>query len=120
MLFRSQYIQSRASTSYNRMVTNYDYVIKKLGLDAKKVLDAVREHLYENPYCDQKNGLIDGLAKGGIKDKHGKPLKESVLNSLIKAIECTDATYSWSGTEYVVTKSKEQLLDEWLANNDVI
>lgn len=114
-----QYMQSRASTDYNRMVTNYDYVIKKLGLDAKKVLDAVREHLYEKPYCDQKNGLIDGLAKGGIKDKHGKPLKESVLNSLIKTIECTDATYSWNGTKYV-TKSKEQLLDEWLANNDVI
>ena len=114
-----QYMQSRASTSYNRMVTNYDYVIKKLGLDAKKVLDAVREHLYEKPYCDQKNGLIDGLAKGGIKDKHGKPLKKSVLNSLIKTIECTDATYSWNGTKYV-TKSKEQVLDEWLANNDVI
>ena len=31
-----QYMQSRASTGYNRMVTNYDYVIKKLGLDAKK------------------------------------------------------------------------------------
>ena len=114
-----QYMQSRASTGYNRMVTNYDYVIKKLGLDAKKVLDAVREHLYEKPYCDQKNGLIDGLAKGGIKDKHGKPLKKSVLNSLIKTIECTDATYSWNGTKYV-TKSKEQVLDEWLANNDVI
>lgn len=114
-----QYIQSRASTGYNRMVTNYDYVIKKLGLDAKKVLDAVREHLYEKPYCDQKNGLIDGLAKGGIKDKHGKPLKKSVLNSLIKTIECTDATYSWNGTKYVA-KSKEQVLDEWLANNDVI
>lgn len=114
-----QYMQSRASTGYNRMVTNYDYVIKKLGLDAKKVLDAVREHLYEKPYCDQKNGLIDGLSKGGIKDKHGKPLKKSVLNSLIKTIECTDATYSWNGTKYV-TKSKEQVLDEWLANNDVI
>jgi hypothetical protein len=114
-----QYMQSRASTGYNRMVTNYDYVIKKLGLDAKKVLDVVREHLYEKPYCDQKNGLIDGLAKGGIKDKHGKPLKKSVLNSLIKTIECTDATYSWNGTKYV-TKSKEQVLDEWLANNDVI
>lgn len=114
-----QYMQSRASTGYNRMVTNYDYVIKKLGLDAKKVLDAVREHLYEKPYCDQKNGLIDGLSKGGIKDKNGKPLKKSVLNSLIKTIECTDATYSWNGTKYI-TKSKEQVLDEWLANNDVI
>lgn len=67
----------------------------------------------------KKNGLIDGLSKGGIKDKHGKPLKKSVLNSLIKTIECTDATYSWNGTKYV-TKSKEQVLDEWLANNDVI
>jgi hypothetical protein len=41
------------------------------------------------------------------------------VNSLIKTIECTDATYSWNGTKYV-TKSKEQVLDEWLANNDVI
>lgn len=66
------------------MVTNYDWVVSKLGLDENKVLDAVRKHLYKEAYKDQQSGLIEGLVEGGIKDKNGDPLKKSVLKSFVE------------------------------------
>lgn len=115
-----QYIKSRDTTGYNDMVTNYDYVVTKLGLKEKKVLDAVRSHLYNKPYNDQQSGLIDGLIKGGIKDKYGNKLKKSVVKSLVNIIRSTKHTIAWNGYSYTITKTKEQNLDEWLKANNII
>ena len=115
-----QYIKSRDTTGYNDMVTNYDYVVTKLGLKEKKVLDAVRSHLYNKPYNDQQSGLIDGLIKGGIKDKYGNKLKKSVVKSLVNIIHSTKHTIAWNGYSYTITKTKEQNLDEWLKANNII
>lgn len=93
------------------MVTNYDYVVTKLKLKEKKVLDAVRSHLYNKPYNDQQNGLINGLIKGGIKDKDGKKLKKSVVKSLVGIIRSTQNSAS---------QTKEQILDDWLKANKII
>lgn len=115
-----QFMKSRDSTGYNDMVTNYDYVITKLGLKEKKVLDAVRSHLYNKPYNDQQSGLIDGLIKGGIKDKDGNKLKKSVVKSLVGIIRSTTHTLVWNGSSYTISKTKEQSLDEWLRANNII
>ena len=114
-----QFMKSRDSTGYNEMVTNYDYVILKLNLDEKKVLDAVRDHLYNKPYRDQKAGLIDGLVKAGIKDKNGKPLKKSVVSSLVGQIQLTKAS-SCLVCGRVINKTKEQILDDWMRSNGII
>lgn len=106
-----QFMKSRDSTGYNDMVTNYDYVVTKLKLKEKKVLDAVRSHLYNKPYNDQQNGLINGLIKGGIKDKDGKKLKKSVVKSLVGIIRSTQNSAS---------QTKEQILDDWLKANNII
>ena len=115
-----QYIKSRITTGYNDMVTNYDYVVTKLGLKEKKVLDTVRSHLYNQSYTDQENGLIDGLVKGGIKDKYGKKLKRSVVKALIDNIRSTENEYGWKNKKWSITKTKEQILDEWLKTNNII
>lgn len=106
-----QFMKSRDSTGYNDMVTNYDYVVTKLKLKEKKVLDAVRSHLYNKPYNDQQNGLINGLIKGGIKDKDRKKLKKSVVKSLVGIIRSTQNSAS---------QTKEQILDDWLKANNII
>ena len=112
-------MKTRDTTGYNDMVTNYDYVVTKLGLDEKKVLDAVRKHLYNEPYNDQQSGLIEGLVKGGIKDKNGKPLKKSVLKSLVGQIRTMR-----NGGKYIATgfkaMTKEELLEDWLKANGII
>ena len=114
-----QFMKTRDTTGYNDMVTNYDYVVTKLGLDEKKVLDAVRKHLYNEPYNDQQSGLIEGLVKGGIKDKNGKPLKKSVLKSLVGQIRTMR-----NGGKYIATgfkaMTKEELLEDWLKANGII
>lgn len=115
-----QYIKSRITTGYNDMVTNYDYIVTKLGLSEKKVLDTVRSHLYNQSYTDQENGLIDGLVKGGIKDKYGKKLKRSVVKALIDNIRSTENEYGWKNKKWSITKTKEQILDEWLKTNNII
>lgn len=115
-----QFMKTRDTTGYNDMVTNYDYVVTKLGLKEKKVLDAVRSHLYNKPYNDQQNGLIDGLVKGDIKDKDGKKLKKSVVKALVGIIRSTEHTRVWNGSTYTITKAKEVKLDEWLKANNII
>lgn len=115
-----QYIKSRITTGYNDMVTNYDYIVTKLGLSFQKVLDTVRSHLYNQSYTDQENGLIDGLVKGGIKDKYGKKLKRSVVKALIDNIRSTENGYGWKNKKWSITKTKEQILDEWLKTNNII
>ena len=78
-----KFINNRASTGYNRMVNAYDGVITACGLDAAKVLDAVRTHLFNETYTDQVTGLKKGLAAGGLKHLDGKPAKASELTRIV-------------------------------------
>lgn len=99
-----QYITNRYSTGYNRMVNNYDFVIQRLGLDADKVLAAVRKNLYNEVYSDQQTGLRQGLIDGGIKRADGSKVKISELNKILKY--CKD---TGQGT-----------LENWLKSNGFI
>ena len=99
-----QYITNRDSTGYNRMVNNYDFVIQRLGLDADKVLAAVRKNLYNEVYSDQQTGLRQGLIDGGIKRTDGSKVKISELNKILKY--CKD---TGQGT-----------LENWLKSNGFI
>lgn len=99
-----QYITNRNSTGYNRMVNNYDFVIQRLGLDADKVLAAVRKDLYNEVYSDQQTGLRQGLIDGGIKRADGSKVKISELNKILKY--CKD---TGQGT-----------LENWLKSNGFI
>lgn len=99
-----QYITNRDSTGYNRMVNNYDFVIQRLGLDADKVLAAVRKNLYNEVYSDQQTGLRQGLIDGGIKRADGSKVKISELNKILKY--CKD---TGQGT-----------LENWLKSNGFI
>lgn len=99
-----QYITNRNSTGYNRMVNNYDFVIQRLGLDADKVLAAVRKNLYNEVYSDQQTGLRQGLIDGGIKRADGSKVKISELNKILKY--CKD---TGQGT-----------LENWLKSNGFI
>ena len=81
-----QFISNRISTGYNDMVNSYDFVIKRLGLDFDKVLEAVRRNLFNEVYSDQKTGLKNGLINGGIKRLDGKKIKRSELNELLSVI----------------------------------
>lgn len=83
-----EFITNRASTGYNRMVTNYDHIIKQCGLDEAKVLDAVRDNLFNVGYDKQFEGLRNGLKAGGIKRLDGKKLSDADINKLLRA--CRD------------------------------
>ncbi len=80
---QDQFINNRASTGYNGMVKAYDSVITKCSLDADKVLDGVRKHLYNEKYTDQLTGLKNGLIAGGLKHLDGTPAKPSELNKIL-------------------------------------
>ena len=77
---------------YNNMVNNYDFVIKRLGLDFDKVLESVRRNLFNEVYSDQKTGLKNGLINGGIKRLDGKKIKETELNKLLSVIRGNSQT----------------------------
>lgn len=114
----SEFMISRTSTGYNAMVTNYGYVISKLGLDENEVLKSVKKHLFESSYAQQKEGLINGLIDGGIKDNNGVLPKKSVLNDLVVAIKDICDKYVFVNGRYVL-KTKESLLDDWLRTHNL-
>lgn len=89
---QDQFINNRASTGYNGMVNAYDSVIKKCSLDADKVLDGVRKHLYNEKYTDQLTGLKNGLIAGGLKHLDGTPAKPSELNKILTLCKSGDTT----------------------------
>lgn len=114
-----EFIKDRSSTNYNDMVTNYDWVVSRLGLDEQKVLDAVRSHLYDKPYNSQIDGLVEGLMRGGIKGKGGKPLKERLVKSLVIQIREGKTGVIYTPTGYKVM-TKEEKLEKWMADNHII
>ena len=89
---QTQFINNRDSTGYNRMVNNYDFVIKRLGLDFDKVFAEVRRNLFNEVYSDQQVGLRQGLINGGIKRLDGKKVKLSELNKLLSIIRGNSQT----------------------------
>ena len=111
---------NRNSTGYNPMVTNFDYVIKRLGLEHDKVLATVRKHLFTAKYNDQEAGLKQGLLDGGLsyftKDgKKPKAIKKSDLNALVKLIRTQEyGAYDW-GTK--TTTTKEAIIEKWLIDH---
>lgn len=87
-----QFIDNRVSTGYNTMVTNYDFVITRLGLDRDKVIEEVRRSLFSDAYTDQQKGLRQGLINGGIKRLDGKKVKLTELNKLLSVIRDNSRT----------------------------
>lgn len=87
-----QFIDNRNSTGYNRMVNNYDWVIKRLGLDFNKVLAEVKRNLFNEVYSDQATGLKNGLITGGIKRLDGKKVKTSDLNKILSLCKDCNTT----------------------------
>ena len=82
-----QFMTNRSSTGYNRMVNNFDGVVKKLGLDEAKVLEAIRKHLFTEDYATNLDGLYKGLVAGGIKKADGTMPKVSEIKELIRTCE---------------------------------
>lgn len=81
-------MENRKSTGYNRMVNNFQKIVEKTGLKKEKVSELVQKHLFNEPYTDQKTGLVNALA--GAKKADGSALKKAELNSLIR--ECDERT----------------------------
>ncbi|MCM1165180.1 MAG: hypothetical protein NC401_04105 [Ruminococcus sp.] len=113
----------RNSTNYNEMVTNYDFVITKLGLSHSKTLASVRKHLFSGAYNDQQTGLGQGLLDGGLKYANGKAVKKSDLNALLKLIRTTESdvrTYDTKQGKFVITKTRQDIIVEWLKEKGFI
>ena len=52
----------------------FQIIVDQTGADADSVLAAVREHLFTQPYNEQKDGLVAALIKGGAHKADGKKL----------------------------------------------
>ena len=87
-----QFINNRSSTGYNRMVCNFDSVVKTLGLDEAKVLATVRKHLFTADYSTQEKGLKDALIAGGLKKVDGSAPKAGELTELLRVCRTESAT----------------------------
>ena len=118
-----EFQNNRASTGYNAMVTNYDFIIDILKLDRNKVYSTVRKYLFTERYDTQVEGLKQGLIDGGIhyltKDKKGnfKPLSKSDLSGLLRMIESCRDGYDFSTH---TRSTKEQYLTIWLKDHDIL
>lgn len=55
----------RNNTGYNPWVLAYQKIIEDYGLDKEKVLSVVKDHLFNEPYTKQKDGLINALVEAG-------------------------------------------------------
>lgn len=81
-----EFITNRASTGYNRRVLGYDFVIQKLGLDAKKVLDSAKKNLFALKYSEQETTATQALLDGGLdkfKGVNGKKLGKAQIKKLV-------------------------------------
>lgn len=65
------FMDNRKSTGYNRWVRNFCKAIEQTGANADNVLSAVREHLFSQPYNEQKDGLVNALLQGGAHTAAG-------------------------------------------------
>ena len=82
----AEFITNRASTGYNQRVLGYDFVIQKLGLDAKKVLDSAKKNLFTLKYSEQETTARQALLDGGLdtfKGANGKKIDKAQLNKIV-------------------------------------
>lgn len=80
-LQHSEFVTNRISTGYNMRVNNYQKIIGNTGLDREKVAEKVKKHLFDEPYRDQKTGLINALEGAVKKDK--KKLTKKEITKLV-------------------------------------
>lgn len=81
-----EFINNRKSTGYNRRVLGYDFVISRLGLDARKVLASAKKNLFELKYTEQDTTAIQALLDGGLdkfKRVDGKPIGMAQLKKIV-------------------------------------
>lgn len=81
-----EFINNRKSTGYNRRVLGYDFVISRLGLDARKVLASAKKNLFELKYTEQETTAIQALLDGGLdkyKCPNGKVIGKAKINKII-------------------------------------
>jgi hypothetical protein len=79
-----EFMDDRQSTGYNTWVRNYCSLIRKTGADPDKVLDAVREHLFNEHYSQQAAGLVKAIKDSGATKADGTPLKVTEIKTLVK------------------------------------
>ncbi len=77
-LEHTELTESRDNTSYNRMVVNYDKLIKWADADPEKVLDDVKKTLVEDKYTEQMKGLV-----AAVRDNSKFEIKEKNIEGLI-------------------------------------
>ncbi|MDV3880734.1 hypothetical protein BAS06_09395 [Elizabethkingia miricola] len=77
-LQNKELVDNRDNTGYNKMVVNYDKIIKWSDSDPKKVLNTVKEHLIEGRYDDQMTGLVKA-----IKEHSKYEIKDSTIRAFI-------------------------------------
>lgn len=70
-------MKSRQSTGYNKMVRNYETIIKETGADHRGVVRSVKQHLFNKSYADQENGLVNAIVKNGAE------IDERVVRDLV-------------------------------------
>lgn len=78
--------ETRTNTSYNRMVINYDKLIKWAEADPDKVLTDVKKTLVEDKYTEQMKGLV-----AAVKDNSKYDIKGNNIQSLISYAKKYDA-----------------------------
>lgn len=80
-LQHAEFVTNRTSTGYNRMVRNYQLIIEKTSMDKDKVIEKVKDHLFNKPYDKQKMGLTNALE--GATKANGTKLTKSEINTIV-------------------------------------
>lgn len=70
--------RNRSNTGYNKMVNNYDQIIKWSEADPAKVLETVKTHLVNEKYTNQMEGLVKA-----IKEHSKYDISEKTVETLI-------------------------------------
>ncbi|SEG39207.1 Phage Mu protein F like protein [Halpernia humi] len=78
-LENTELTNSRDNTGYNKMVVNYDLLIKWSEADPKKVLKSVKTTLVEDKYSEQMKGLVSAVTENSKYDIKGKNV-EALIN----------------------------------------
>lgn len=86
-----EFMENRDSTGYNPWVKRYDRIISETKADRIGVLESVRKYLFNEPYTNQKEGLVSALEKNGARIA-GRTLQKSEINRLVSACLTGDAT----------------------------
>ena len=90
-----EFMTDRQSTGYNTWVRNYCKAIEQTGADAGRVLAEVREHLFNQPYNKQKDGLVNALIKGDAHKADGNKLtKGEAVKIVTRCLQYREVEFS--------------------------